>query len=414
MLRRRTHWVLAIGSVLIATLLFNLLELAHPGAGFVANDVGYYGYHLNQLDKGSPTAMQEYPVPALWFIQLLYRLGGGWQTWRPLFAIVMLAIVIAVAVALFRAGRPQASFFWVSFTGAMGAIIWFRFDLVPAALVAFGAMYALTQPRLAGALVAAGAAVKLWPAVLLFPLAAPSPHRRGPGQQRLVGFVVGGLVLALISLLVAGWDRNVSPLTWQSERGLQIESVAASPFLFLRSFTSLRLWPSGMSEFNSIELTGPGTGLAVMLTKVFFAATVVLAVTLAVRLSRFTTAPADVPPAAMQLALLSIVLAIIVANKTLSPQYIVWLAGPAAALALVEDPPAWLIRPRRVILVWLVGIAALTRYTYPWATLGIIATPNGNGFETSFLLLRNLCLVLLLGYTSWLTWRAARVPTLPQ
>ena len=56
-------------------------------------------------------------------------------------------------------------------------------------------------------------------------------------------------------------------------------------------------------------------------------------------------------------------------------------------------------------------VAVLTQYTYPWGTLGIMAIPNGSGFESSTLVARNVLLVLLAGFATGLAWRATSSPT---
>ncbi len=97
-------------------------------------------------------------------------------------------------------------------------------------------------------------------------------------------------------------------------------------------------------------------------------------------------------------------LATVIANKTLSPQYILWLGGPVAAL-LVTRGSAWLRRHLIVFAVALVIVGALTQMTYPWGAYGIMAIPLGSGPETSVLLLRNLALVVPDRVRLRLTWR---------
>ncbi len=46
-------------------------------------------------------------------------------------------------------------------------------------------------------------------------------------------------------------------MTWQGERGLQIESVPATPLMFLRTFTDNPSWNIFLSPYNALELQGP-------------------------------------------------------------------------------------------------------------------------------------------------------------
>lgn len=402
---------LGVIALFATTRLLLFVAWQHPSANFVANDVYYYGYHLwRMLEQGEPGVMLEYPVPAVWFLQALYTLGGGWQTWFPWFATTMLFLDALVALSLFRLRRPSASVWWILFTGALGPIVWFRFDLLPAALVAWACLWSTSRPRVAGVLVAAGAALKLWPALLALPLAAPDPRRHGGGRQRLLAFLTAGFLFGMASLVATGWARSASPLAWQADRGLQIESVPATPLMFLRTFTTAGTWPVFLSEYNAIELQGPGVALLLHLSSGLTVAALVLAAVLSMRLLRSLRDEGPLAREALLLAVLAIVLALVVANKTLSPQYVTWLGGPLAALLLVPRSPG-LQRPVRVLAVALVLVAGLTHYTYPWGTYGIMGTPNGSGWETSVLLLRNVLLVALTWYSTRLVWQVtARRP----
>lgn len=391
-----------IGTFLVTRVL-TFLMWQSDRAEFVANDVSYYGHHLWQLEQGTPDVMMEYPPPAVWILHAIYRIGGGWETWFPFYAGFFLILDAAVALSLYRERRWQGALFWILFTGANGAIVWFRFDLLPSALVAWACLWIVSRPRLAGAMIGLGAAIKLWPALLIAPMLAPDP-RRSPGLQRLLGFLVVGGGLGIVSVLIEGLGRNLGPLTWQGDRGLQIESVPATWIMFVRTFTESPHWHIELSEFNALELFGPGVEatltVASVLNVVWFGLTAWLTFVLIRR---------KAGPDAILLAILAIVLTTIVVNKTLSPQYILWLGGPVAAL-LVRSGTGWLRRHLHVLAVSLVIIGALTQYTYPWGAYGIFALPLGSAPETSVLVLRNLAVVVLTGYAYWLTLRASRAP----
>jgi hypothetical protein len=338
-------------------------------------------------------------MPAVWILQAIYTLGGGWEEWTPWYSATMLLLDVAVAVTLYRRTNITATLFWILFTGAQGAIMWFRFDLIPAALVAWACVLLLRRPAVSGALLGLGAAIKLWPALLIGPLLAPDPLHRGPARRRLLGFGVTGLGLALTSLAAVGWERTVSPVTWQSGRGLQIESVPATPLMWLRTFTDNPSWPISLSEYNALEIEAgsPGVGLMLAIASALTAATVALTAWLTVRLIR--NLRRDDP--------LLVVLATIASNKTLSPQYILWLGGPMAAL-LLTGMPERLRRHLRVHAVALVLVGALTQLSYPWGAYGVMAIPLGSGPETAVLVLRNLALVVLTGHAVWLALVSSR------
>lgn len=414
---------LALVLLFLATRALNILVSQHPSVDFVANDISYYSYFTWCLDEGLAAGstqcvdadaglgiMAEYPLPAQWILQGIYLLADGFEAYFNWFAGLMLLLDAVVAASLFRRGNAKGALVWILFTAACGPIAYFRFDLIPAALVAWACLLLAARPYLAGSLVAAGAAVKLWPALLALPLAVPNPLRRGSGRDRTVGFLVTGFVLGMASLLVGGWSRSISPLVWQSRRGLQMESVPATPVMFLRTFTDSQAWPVFLSEYNALEVQGPGVGLLLQVSTVLTAGWVLLTVVLSWRLMRQFRRQSAALHEAMLLVVLASILATIVANKTLSPQYILWLAGPLAVLVMSRRS-GWLRAPLRLVTITLVVVAALTQYTYPWGTYGIMGMPNGSPLETSMLILRNLLLTGITAYTIHLAWRITGAAT---
>ena len=419
----RAPWRNPLNTGLFLILLFiairalNIWFWLQPAANFVANDISYYSYYTWCFDSGLTEGsaecveaaaglgiMAEYPLPAQWLLQGIYWLADGFEQYLQWFAGLMLLLDAVVATSLFRRHNAKGALVWILFTGACGPIMYFRFDLIPAALVAWACTLLVVRPYLAGALVAAGAAVKLWPAMLALPLLTPNPLRRGAGRARLVGFLVAGVALGMSSLIVGGWTRSISPLVWQSRRGLQMESVPATPLMFLRTFTDNDAWPVFLSEWNALELQGPGVGLLLQTSTLLTVGWALLTAVLSWRLLRHFRSQSPASHEAMLLVVLASVLATIVANKTLSPQYILWLAGPLAVLVMSRSSE-WLRVPLRLASAILIIVAGLTQYTYPWGTFGIMGMPNGAPLETSMLILRNLLLVGVTIQVIVLAWR---------
>ena len=156
-----------------------------------------------------------------------------------------------------------------------------------------------------------------------------------------------GFGLALISLLTGGLTRLFSPLTWQSGRGLQIESIWATPLMLLRMVRPDQ-WVVEISRYQAYEIFGAGVGLWQTVSNV---ATVLGLVTIVVLWVRAFRMPGGVTPVAVALVVLATVAVVIITNKTLSPQYLLWIGGPIAALLLLRDGadagPAAVDRPDR-------------------------------------------------------------------
>ena len=55
-----------------------------------------------------------------------------------------------------------------------------------------------------------------------------------------------------------GWTRSISPVTWQSDRGLQIESIVATVPMIRHAFISPDLFHTELSQYNAWEIFGPG------------------------------------------------------------------------------------------------------------------------------------------------------------
>src|SRR5699024_11518737 len=98
------------------------------------------------------------------------------------------------------------------------------------------------------------------------------------------------------------------------------------------------------------------------------------------------------------LLVMAIVLVMIITNKTFSPQYVVWLGGPAAYLLLHCGRTGPRARTS-VALVWTVLAAALlTQFVYPVFYPPLYGDPGHLGLATALLAVRNLLLCMLAGW----------------
>lgn len=374
----------------------------------VVGDVKYYVQSLDRLPHaGLAHVLVEYPLPAVAVIALPLLLahvigaaaGGVW--------IVVAALALATDGAFLwlvrRSGRrgsrtPDALAAWVWIVGPplLGATPYARFDMVPAVLVGVALLVSARRPVVAGALTAVGTAVKLWP-VLLAPALA---SRRGERGRLLAAVVLTGAGLAALCVALAGWSRLFSPLTYQTDRGLQVESVAATPVLLARMFDPGR-YEVYFSQYRAIEIRGRGAGWMLHAGTV---AEALLALTLLVlwwRAWRAERVSAD----GISWLCLSAVTGFIVVSKVCSPQYLLWLLPLAVAALLRRTPP----RAGRSIGVWcalLLLTAALTQLEYPLGYHAVTHWEAGWSVVVSLTLaLRNALLVVLLLTAVWEAWR---------
>ncbi|HYT10264.1 MAG TPA: glycosyltransferase 87 family protein [Mycobacteriales bacterium] len=383
---RPPRWI--VGRWLSTRLLTMLILLPENN---ILGDVRYYARQVEAL-FGPPrvtVVLPEYPAPALAvFVPPWWAALGSRMMYLITFVLLMIAIDAAFTAALWRASgrRPTPGVrVWLLLVPCLGPLTFTRFDLVSAAL-AGAALLALAarRPVRSGLLAAAGAAVKLWPATLLPALLL---HRDRP-RRLLAGFAGLGLVALATTVAGGGTTRLLSPLTWQGQRGLQLETIWAVPLLWGRA-VSPQTWSTPYTRFFAFQVEGPGAAALVTLSTVATVAALVLLGWLWWRAWRAGRRPdGSVRPASLSLVgLLAIAAAclLIVPNKTLSPQYLLWIGGLLAALGAVA--PAEPVLPRLNLLIVLACV--VTQVLYPLG-YGMLTGPHwSNAIGAALLTARN-------------------------
>jgi len=208
---------------------------------------------------------------------------------------------------------------------------------------------------------------------------------------------VGGLLL-VATVAVAGWARLLSPLTYQAERGLQIESVAATPVMTAWWLVPGR-WTVFYAPSKAFEITGPGVE---MLLAASTLATLLYVVALGLAGWRLWQVRDRAGAATVVWWTLAAVTGFVVTGKVLSPQYLLWLLPVAAAGLVVADG--------RVLRSWTVGLlvaSALTQVVFP-TTYGAITTGLGAPpwVPVVALVARNVLMIQLLAVAAVQLWRA--------
>ncbi|NPC74237.1 DUF2029 domain-containing protein [Corallococcus exiguus] len=315
----------------------------------------------------------EYPPYALlWFVPATWA-GGDLRGFILAFGLQLTLIDAFIKWLLLSEGVRRwgtAWRAWVPFA-AYSVVSWLqsvhylkRYDLIPAAL-ALAALVALKRRRegWAGALLAVGTVTKLYPAVLV-PLALAVCWRRGtkPTRALLTGLIAGVLPLVPLSFVWPWWRFAA----FHVERGLQVEAFSAG-----------LLWASHLMGFAHVqwvhapaayELHGAAAEMVRAVTRQVWIAGLLLAVAVSVR-AAWRRPPVHIEDLA-RLTLVPLV-AFVILNPVLSPQYLIWLTG-AAALALLSGTVA----PSAVLLV----AAAITRGLFAGSTYK-------TGWQPSFTLL---------------------------
>jgi hypothetical protein len=316
----------------VAALLFLVACALARGGFFSAADPGdvgrYHEFAARMLDGEVPYRdfYMEYPpgaVPTFLAPTALDWLAGYNLAFKLTVALAGVALVAALVAVLARLGVPArggavAVGVVVATPVALGAVVLNRYDLWPALLVVL-ALLALLDGRatLGFGLLAAGCAVKVYPAVLL-PVAAIHVLRTTGTRALVRASVVFGVVLVVIAAPLAllapgGFGYSVKT---QVVRQLQLESLASSVLLAADkagAYTA-RIVPGSP---GSIDLSGTVPDALGVLTTLLLVAALAVVVLLYWR----GREGAEL----LVLGFAASVTAFVTFSKVISPQFLVWL-----------------------------------------------------------------------------------------
>lgn len=384
-------------SLYIATRIIGLALLV-PGSPAL---IGLRYYHLSVEQLGPVQGLWEYPWPMAALLELPFRAGATSQAaYIVVGLLAALLLDAAFAWLLWRTGGRRMSpglLAWLLVLPALGPIMLTTFDLLPA-IAAAAALLALSQARAApaGALLSFAGAMKLWPLVGLPALALP-----GTARQRwlmLTAFSIVGLIMLVATLAAGGLQRVESPLVWQSARGLQVEAMPALPLLWARQVDGGSRWTTVASRFNAYEVRGPGVDVALEAARIAMLAALAGAALLHLRALRVPAGARS--PALAALLFLVTVLALLSTNKVFSPQYLVWLAAPMAALGVLPGPGL-----ARADAVLFLCACVLTQLVFPFNYDGLVADGQTRTWVLAALTLRDLLLLALTTRLVARVWR---------
>lgn len=378
-----------------------IIVLVGAVAPFVVNDVNYYGAAITgQVPLDRAGTLEEYPVPAVWWLMLSAALSHDeTETYRTWFAVLMLCVDGLFLLALRRlAASPRAVTAWLVAGVAIGPLILLRFDLLTGSAVAVALLLSVPRPRLAAVLMVVATGIKVWPGVLVGLVGAAGRRHR----SYVAAAGVTSVVLVVASAASRGWERFLAPLSYQADRGLQVESLAAFP--------SMVLWALHVDGFSvgypaslAFEISGPGTVLAGALTTVASAAALAWTLWATAALWRGTARPDLVAAAAW--AMLSCISLLVLSNKVFSPQYMMWLLPLVVVVLAVTHEQA-----ARTCTYLALAAAVAAQALYPWLYTSVTEQQPGVG---------NIVAVALIGVrlglvcaVAWIatrrTWRLAR------
>ncbi len=314
------------------------------------NDLSIYaGWVAESLREGRfPTdEMWQYPPLAGPVFVLGAWLPGGPMGFVTLFLGFDAAIMAMLTAQARRTGRGAGARLWALLPIIVGPLLLARFDVVPTTF-AVAAVLMAGRPLASGALAATGAWLKVWPVLVLAAL------RRRDLPRGAVGALVACALIATILLVT-----TVDPLSFvdgQRDRGLQIESLAAWPFLVagLLGAEVEVVYRYGAHELEAAGVEIVAGGVVVL--------TLALLGVVAVQRLRGVL---DVLPGAD--VALAAVLFSVATSRVFSGQYFIWLLGLAAVT--LGDPTS---RMRRTSML-LIAAGLATQLVYPWLYSALLA-----------------------------------------
>ena len=345
---RVTWWLATRGFVLV----MSVGMMLHHDWKHIFDDLNVYAGWGAGLAEGRVPAddpMWQYPPLAAFVFGGIGLLGP--QPW--LFLLLFVAVDIAISVLLARdaARRDRWNGFavWLAAPLLLGPILYGRYDSIPT-LAAMAGLLALAVPVAAGAILAVGGGLKVWPAVMALALS----------QRDWLRGALGAALATAAVIATAAWTFPgvISGFLGNGEaRGLQTESVAALPFVWGR----LLVGDQGIPEAFRYGSSEVGVPLADAIAPWLIPITGLglLLLVLARALGRLDHAPvADI-------AFVTI-LWLTVTSRVLSPQYNVWLVGMAALVWAAGSP-----RMRTATIP--VAVTALAaQVLYPFAYIDIV------------------------------------------
>lgn len=325
-----------------------------------------------------------------WPLVGLVGVSGAYLIGWAILVTAMDAVAFGVLVGRGgTASRRSAGWFWSAALLLLGPIAMYRIDAVTVPLAVIAGLWLVKRPLVATALLTAAAWIKIWPGALV--LAAVVAAR---GRVRMLIAAAVACAAIVFALLLLGAGRHLLGfLTEQTGRGVQIEAVVATPFMWMAHLGAASVDYS--FEILTFQIQAPGVELlGGLLTPLMVLAVLAVLVLAVVKATRGASFPRLFPPLA-----LALVVTLIVTNKVGSPQFQTWLIAPVILWIVFDRTRSGI--PAGLALV----LCALTCLIYP---LNYDALLRAELFPVLLLTARNLLLIALLVVSVRAT---LRVPT---
>ena len=377
-------WTLTASKIFPDAIPFGDLSIYEYWAYLVENGAGIYGFET------------EWVYPALAFVPIWFAGVANFVSYEISWLVLVFLLNTAAALVLVQRTSitnpftgTQASWAFLLALVFLGPVSVSRIDSVSAALAIFG-LVAIDRKStgIAAAFFTVAGWIKIWP-IALFAALLVAIEKRIQAIKFAAAITAGIVVVGIFS----GGDKIFSFVLQQQERGIQIESVMATPWIWLARFDKASIF------FDNQVLTNQVAGEFVeeVSSVANFLLFTALGVTLLIALRAIRSGHNRIEVFAI--ASVAGVLDLIVFNKVGSPQFMIWLAVPLITLVYFG------IRLVKPALFTGAIILLLTQLVYPVFYIELL------GLELLPLWLisiRNALLVVLL---IWASLRLLKNPT---
>ncbi|WP_307625622.1 glycosyltransferase family 87 protein [Streptomyces turgidiscabies] len=370
-------------------LLFVFKVFVFPGPDVTSDvSVTYQGWYEVLRHGVFPLADVTWQYPPAAALAILSPAALPFLDYATAFFVLAFLADLAVLSLLLSAGtRPgrttRGAWVWVAGVPLLGPTVYARYDVMVTAVAVAALLAGARHPRLMGALAGFGALLKVWPALLLL----GAVRRRAWASAAVT-------VAALASLFAVAMPGAFAFLTFQGERGTEVESVGALVFHVGRQFG----WAGRVAlNYGSIEFLGPY--VSTVSTMALLTSVVAFGWLLLWRLRATRFLPHTLADAAFVAVLL-----FTVTSRVISPQYMVWLVGLAAVCLGFRAS-------RMTLPAALVVVACLvTVLEFP---LGFGHVVAGDAYGMALLFTRNGLLVVASFTAARELWHSTAPPRVP-
>lgn len=386
-LERWLPWIMAVTAVIVWVGPMQWIA----GAAAQISDIPVYEAAYSKMAEGMlpyrDFPLEYPPLAALLFfaagvLPASYGVGFSGLMLVALVLTVIPVTLTARALGLSVARQAAAGGITAFIPVLLGTLVGTRFDLVLAALIAW-ILWAVVNDRMTTAwvLLAVAVLVKLVPLAFI-PVLLIVHMRRHGGSDAARGAVIGLAVIAVvvIPLALLGPSGLWDSVSYHLDRPLQLESTGAAYLMGMRLLADVPLAVD--TSFGSQGLQGGAPDLMALISTVVLVV-LVLAIALTV-LRLVNTQPPAADSAIFVAGIAATSIALLVAGKVLSPQFLVWIV-PAAVL--VKGRFGW---ASTVVVAFAL---LLTHAYFPTSYWSLVALQDP---QMALLVLRNAVLIALL------------------